>query len=178
MIDRWPIIFAFLLAACSATPITNQSPQTALSPEETVRQFYDWYLHARFPNPDQESKARFEKYVTQRFFKEAMNEWDVVVFIAAQDADPTWANDFRVAEAVSKGDQARTQIALNGKKVHATLRIFLKRQNGAWKIDNVKRGTWKAAAGSDLFGANEGETVQHGVEGGLGRLGAARGLLV
>ena len=144
MIYRWPIIFAFLLAACSATPITNQSLQTGSSPEDTVRQFYDWYLHARFPNPDKEHNAKFQKYVTQKFLKEAAGEWDAVLFIAAQDADPTWANDFTVAKATVKGDQANTQVALNGKKVRATLRVFLKRENGTWKIDNVKRGSWKA----------------------------------
>lgn len=73
-----------------------------------------------------------------------MNEWDAVVFITAQDADPTWANDFSVAKAAIKGDEASAQVALKGRKVYATLRVFLKRENGAWKIDNVKRGSWNA----------------------------------
>lgn len=138
------VLLALCLTACSATPVKKQGEISSSAPEQIVREFYDSYLHARFPNPTKENRTQFTKYVTRRFFKEAMDEWDAVVFIAAQDADPTWANDFRVAKATIKCDQASTLVALRGKKVHATLRIFLKRENGAWKIDNVKRGTWKA----------------------------------
>jgi hypothetical protein len=138
------VLALFVLQACSTTPGANRQVQTSSSPDEVTRQFYDWYLHARFPNPDKANKAKFQKYVTQKFLKEAANEWDAVLFIAAQDADPTWANDFSVAKAKIKGDEASTQVALKGKKVHYTLKVFLKREAGAWKIDNVKRGSWKA----------------------------------
>src|SRR5205823_13881675 len=125
MVYRWPIIFALFLTACTATSITDQSPQTGSSPENAVRQFYDWYLHGRFPNPDKEHNAKFRKYVTRKFLKEAAGEWDAVLFIAAQDADPTWANDFSVAIAKINCEEVISKLAYNGKKIHATLNSFI-----------------------------------------------------
>jgi hypothetical protein len=139
------LLAALTLAACSTTPTVRRETPPSSPPDEVARQFYDWYLHARFPDPRKENAPQFRKYVAQKFLKEAMDpDVDAVLFIDAQDADPTWANDFSVAKATIKGDRANMQIALNGKKVHATLRVFLKRENGAWKIDNVHRSTWKA----------------------------------
>jgi hypothetical protein len=138
------LLLSVLLHACSTAPIAERQTESS-APDETVRRFYDWYLHARFPDPRKESEAQFRRYVTAKFLREAMApDVDAVLFIDAQDADPTWADDFSVAKATIMGDKARTQFALKGKKVHATLRVFLKRENGAWKIDNVKRGSWKA----------------------------------
>jgi hypothetical protein len=138
------VLLSLVFQACSTTPIGERQAQSS-APDEVARQFYDWYLHARFPDPRKENAPQFRKSVTQKFLKEAMDpDVDAVLFIDAQDADPTWANDFSVAKATITDDQARTQVALKGKKVHATLRVFLKRENGVWKIDNVKRGSWKA----------------------------------
>jgi hypothetical protein len=127
-------VVALILAACSTTPTAQQARQPSSAPDEVVRQFYRWYLNERFPDPRKGNAPQFRKYVTQRFLKEAMDpDVDAVLFIDAQDADPTWADDFSVAKATITDDQARTQVALKGKKVQATLRVFLKRENGVWK---------------------------------------------
>jgi uncharacterized protein DUF3828 len=132
---------SFIVQACSTTPVVE--PQAQSSPEEVTRQFYDWYLRARFPDPKEE-RAKFSYYVTQRFLQQAIDEWDAVLFIAGQDADPSWTNHLAVSEAITRGDLATVEVALNGKTTHRKLRITLQREHSAWKIDNVKRVSWKA----------------------------------
>ena len=39
---------------------------------EVVREFYDWYMHAHNPEPKGRNLAKFRKYVTQRFLRQAM----------------------------------------------------------------------------------------------------------
>jgi hypothetical protein len=140
-----PLIVLLIFQACSATPSAERGPQLSSAPDEVVRQFYDWYLHARFPNPGKENEAQFQKYVTAKLLREAMApDVDAVLFIAAQDADPTWAHHFTVSKATIRNQIATVRVFLRGEKVHYTLRITLKRENGAWKIDEVKGSGWKA----------------------------------
>jgi hypothetical protein len=142
------LLVPLILAACSATPTVQREPRPSSAPDEMVRQFYDWYLHARFPNPQKENAPEFRKYVTQKFLKEAMDpEVDAVLFIDAQDADPTWAKHFSVSPATIRGDKATAAVTLLGQKVHYKLHVTLRREAGAWKIDNVKGGSWKAVGG-------------------------------
>ena len=116
-----------------------QRSQHATSAEEVVQQFYDWYLHARLPQPKQQNMAKFRKYVTQRFLKRAMApDVDAVLFIDAQDSDSTWADNFRVSKATIGGQQASVQVNLNGKEMKYKLLVTLRRENSVWKIDNVK----------------------------------------
>lgn len=133
---------------CSTTTTIQQPPLAPAGPDQVVRQFYDWYLHARFPDPRKQNAAQFRKYVAANFLREAMApDVDAVLFIDAQDADPTWANHFTVSKATIRDQLATTHVILKGEKVHYTLRVTLRRENGAWKIDNVKHGTWKAVEG-------------------------------
>jgi hypothetical protein len=83
--------------------------------------------------------AKFRKYVTQRFLKRAMApDVDSVLFIDAQDDDETWADNFSVSKATIRGQQATVQVNLNGKEMKYKLLVTLRRENGVWKIDNVK----------------------------------------
>lgn len=117
----------------------SQRSQHAASAEEVVQQFYDWYLHANFPEPKRQNMAKFRKYVTQRFLKRAMApDVDAVLFIDAQDDDATWADNFSVSKATMRGQQATAQVNLNGKEMKYKLLVTLRRENGVWKIDNVK----------------------------------------
>ena len=117
----------------------SQRSQHATSAEEVVQQFYDWYLHARFPQLKRQNMAKFRKYVTQSFLKRAMApDVDAVLFIDAQDNDSTWADNFSVSKATILGQQATVQVNLNGKEMKYKLLVTLRRENGVWKIDNVK----------------------------------------
>jgi hypothetical protein len=117
----------------------SQRSQHATSAEQVVQQFYDWYFHAGFPQPKRQNMAKFKKYVTQSFLKRAMaRDVDAVLFIDAQDTDATWADNFSVSKATVRGQQATVQIDLNGKEMKYKLLDTLRRENGVWKIDNVK----------------------------------------
>lgn len=110
-------LLSMLVQAHFVAARTNQDSQHATSPDEVVRQFYDWYLHADFPEPKKQNMAKFKKYITQRFLKRAMApNVDAVLFIDAQDADPTWANNFSVSQTTIRGRQATAQVTLRVKE--------------------------------------------------------------
>lgn len=115
--------------------------QASTSPEEVAQQFYDWYLHAHFPEPKRQNLSRFRKYVTQRFLRQQMApDADADLFLGdTSDPDETWADNFRVSKAAIQGQRATVQVALNGSEAKYKLRVTLRRENGAWKIDGVKR---------------------------------------
>ena len=135
------LVFAASIAALPYRTDAQESKrfQHAATAEEVVQQFYDWYLHAGFPQPKRQNTAKFRKYVTQRFFKRAMApDVDAVLFIDAQDTDSTWADNFSVSKATMRGQQATVQVNLNGTEMKYKLLVTLRRENGVWKIDNVK----------------------------------------
>ena len=137
---KW-LMMSSLIAwlAISSAAVANQQAQPPVSPEAIVREFYDWYLHASYPEPKKSNLAKFRKYITQRFLKQAMDpEVDAVLFIDAQDADPAWANNISLSTATIRGQQAIVQVTLKGQGGPYKLRVTLRRESGAWKIDNVK----------------------------------------
>ena len=131
------ISFALSLSLLTVTP--SSFAATAQSPEAVTRQFYTWYLGAHIPNPKRSNMATFRKYITQSFLKRATApDVDSVLFIAAQDTDETWANNFTVSPAKISGQTATVQVALNGKQLKQNLQVTLRREGGVWKIDDVK----------------------------------------
>jgi hypothetical protein len=139
------LLVPLILVACSTTPTAQREPKPSSGPDEVVRQFYSWYLSERFPDPRKGNAPQFRKYVTQKLLKEAMNpEVDAVLFIDAQDADPTWAKHFSVSKATVRSGKATAEVTLLGEKVHYKLHVTLRREHGAWKIDNVKGSDWKS----------------------------------
>jgi hypothetical protein len=134
-----------IVVLCSPGSALAKNPSLSrTSPEDTVRQFYAWFLKAGFPLPKRSNLPTFRKYISQRFLKKAMDpEVDSVLFIDAQDDDSTWANNFTVAPATVQGQTATTEVTLTGKTVHYKLVVTLRRENGVWKIDGVKGKDWK-----------------------------------
>src|SRR5215831_19069384 len=103
------LLFSLLIVGQPRSLAANgqQPPKAATSPEEVTRQFYDWYMHARFPNPKRSNMATFRKYVTQSFLKRATaRDVDAILFIAAQDTDETWADNFTVSKPTIQGQRA------------------------------------------------------------------------
>jgi uncharacterized protein DUF3828 len=138
-------VVALILAACAATPTVQREPPPSSGPDEVVRQFYSWYLSERFPDARKGNAPQFRKYVTQRFLKDATDpDVEAVLFIDAQDADPSWAKHFSVSKATIRGDKATAEVTLLGEKVHYKLHVTLRREHGAWKIDNAKGSNWKS----------------------------------
>ena len=139
-------LLAFIICFALLCSVLVMRPRPSLaanaSPEDVTRQFYNWYLHARFPEPKRSNMATFRKYVTQTFLKRATApDVDSVLFIAAQDTDDSWADNFTVSKATIHGQRATVQVALNGKEMKYSLRVTLRREGGVWKIDDVKGST-------------------------------------
>ena len=104
-----------------------------------MRRFYDWYLHAGMPNPERKNLPTFRKYVAERLLKQQMDpNVDADLFVAAQDFDEAWKNNISVSKATTRGQQAMVQVLLKGKQFSRKLRVTLRRENGAWKINDVK----------------------------------------
>jgi hypothetical protein len=128
----------------------REPSQRSTLPDEVVRQFYDWYLHAGLPSPERKNLATFGKYVTQRLLRKQMDpEVDADLFVDAQDFDETWKKNFTVSKATIQGQQATVQVTLKGEKVNYRLRVTLRRENSAWKIDSVKGSDWKNVGRED-----------------------------
>ena len=134
------ICFAFVIAFLivkSSEPIA--AGQKLSTPEEVTRQFYSWYLGAHIPNPKRSNMATFRKYVTLSCWKRATaRDIEAVYFIDAQDTDETWAKNFTVSTAKIDAQRATLEVDLNGKEMKRNLNVTLRREGGAWKIDNVK----------------------------------------
>jgi len=59
-------------------------------------------------------------------------------FIDAQDWDKDWEKNIAVASAVASKTSVRAQITLSGATMSRKLRVTLKQERGAWKIDKVE----------------------------------------
>jgi ABC-type transporter MlaC component len=51
---------------------------------------------------------------------------------------PSEYNNFSVSKATIQGQQTIVQVTLKGQGAPYKLRVTLRRENGAWRIDNVK----------------------------------------
>ena len=130
------LLCAFLIVTPSKTIGLQHK---VVSPEELTRQFYGWYLGAHLPNPKRSNLATFRKYVTQSFLKRATaRDVDAILFVAAQDTDESWANNFTVSPATVTGQTATIKVDLNGKEMKHQLQVTLRNAGGVWKIDDVK----------------------------------------
>ena len=123
----------------SETLISNTvaavSPKRS-KPSEVVRSFYKYYLNG-FPQP-QKNKIKFGRFLTHRFLQEAIKADDYDPFLAAQDFDETFKNNFKISDAVISGQKATVELYLNGETFKWKRKIILKLEKGGWKIDGVK----------------------------------------
>jgi len=134
------ISLSLVLAFLTVRPSTAIAvPHKVVSPEDVTRQFYSWYLGAHLPNPKRSNMPTFRKYVTQSFLKRATaRDVESILFVAAQDTDETWANNFTVSPATVTGQKATVQVDLNGKDLKQHLQVTLRNASGVWRIDDVK----------------------------------------
>jgi uncharacterized protein DUF3828 len=118
------------------------------SPEDTLRNFYKWYLHEL--NADRSprwtsakvtsvSSARLRSW----FRSKAGREWDADYFIDAQDFDKDWETNIAVSKAVISGSRADVAVTLGPKNPapnavgQQVLKIKMVKETGGWKIDHV-----------------------------------------
>jgi len=97
------------------------NPPSPPSPEDTVRQFYTWYLHGlnkHVPNPLKNRTVSL-KYLTPEFLRRAprlAKETDADAIICAQDFDEEWEKNVKVDAATINGSRATTFDSFMGPK--------------------------------------------------------------
>jgi hypothetical protein len=129
---------------CLQSPALAQAPAT---PEATVQRFYSWYLHALNQNqhPLDKQQSELSKFITARLLmslKRALKRPDGIdadFFIDAQDWDESWERNISTSAAGSQADRATVNVTLKGGEAFGTkrLKIGLRKEGGAWKIDSV-----------------------------------------
>jgi len=122
------------------------NPPSPSSPEDTVRQFYTWYLHGlnkQVPNPLKNRTVSL-KYLTPEFLRRAprlAKETDADAIICAQDFDEEWEKNVKVDAATINGSRATTFVQLHGPQMDSLkLKITLKKTTAGWRIDAVDCG--------------------------------------
>jgi uncharacterized protein DUF3828 len=80
----------------------------------------------------------FARYLTPRFFDEALKADDYDPFLDAQDFDSTWKNNVSASDKVITGSRATVNVTLKGETFKWVLKVLLLKKSGIWKIDGVK----------------------------------------
>ena len=149
---RFAMVMAFLVVINLLTPATSAQGQPSMRPEETVRRFYELYLHSlnKEEEPLEKPGGELSKFVTQRLMKsyararKSDTGINVDFFIDAQDWDAAWEKNISVSKARIQGMRATVIVALKGGTISADnktfdnrLKVGLRKEGGVWKIDAV-----------------------------------------
>lgn len=135
-----------LICFASALSFGQAGGPVAGSPDAVIRSFYKWYVHALNQNSDPFTKQRtiMRRYVTDRLIQEidkvakGPDGLDGDYFIDAQDWDKDWEKNIAVSSVVANKTRVSAQITLSGATMSRKLRVTLKQERGAWKIDKVE----------------------------------------
>jgi Protein of unknown function (DUF3828) len=138
---RLTLVMAFA-AFISQLPGAN----AAKTPEETIRSFYHWYMGCLIDggSPMQTKRSEMKQFVTERLLNE-IDRWDKETdglgadpFIQAQDFDNAWKSNIAVSNVKTTGSHATAAVKLKGKDLSRKLTVSLVREQGTWKLDQVK----------------------------------------
>ena len=139
------VAMLFLVANNLPLAETSVQAQTSVTPEATLRNFYEWYLHALNQNqePLEKHQAELSKFVTQRLMtslnraRKRPDGIDADFFIDAQDFDETWEKNISTSRARIQGARATASVTLKGTSFDDKLRVGLRKEGGLWKIDSI-----------------------------------------
>lgn len=145
------VALAFVVIASLPSGAAAQAP-ASITPEDTVRSFYQLYLHSLNQEevPLDQHKAEFSKLVTLRlrrsYARAGRIEGGITVdfFLDAQDWDKDWEKNISVSKAVIRGIRATVNVNLKGgpapeggQSFDQKLKVGLRKEGGVWKIDTV-----------------------------------------
>ena len=121
-------------------------PVTGPEPQETVRQFYEWYLR-RLNKEDYDplkNRAMALKYLTPKFVRRIPRlerDMEADVIVCSQDVNPAWLKDFKAELASIRGARATVLLALEGSVVDTIKRkVTLQRTRTGWRISSINCG--------------------------------------
>ena len=144
------VLFCSLMVGLFCAPLVAQrtaalSPLVQ-SPEIVLKEFYKWYIHSlgRNDDPLKVGKATMRKYVTVRFIREMERNdklpegegFDADYFLQTQEYDSVTDKRIVVSHVAVKGTTATAVVTLDDG--HPKVKINLRQEGDAWKIDNVK----------------------------------------
>ncbi len=150
MIHRRPILVAvFVVAAVYNAPqqtVSATREATGLAPQETVRQFYAWYLH-RLNREDYnplKNRTVALKYLTPEFLRRIPRlerDMEADVIVCSQEVNPAWEKNFKTELASIRGVRATVLLALEGNE-EGTIKqkVILERSRAGWRINSVDCG--------------------------------------
>jgi hypothetical protein len=116
------------------------------TPEAQAKSFYAWYMHELNAERDPIGNSKgLRPYVTARMIRsieralKTEDGIDADIFIDAQDFDAKWEKNITTSRAVIRGASATLTVSLKGGPDWGTrrLRLVMKKEGGAWKIDSV-----------------------------------------
>ena len=146
---RLILIVVFVVATVySASGQTVNAPRPAgtLAPQETVRQFYTWYLQ-RLNKEDYDplkNRTMALKYLTPEFLRRIPRlerEMEADVIVCSQDANPDWEKNFKAELASLRGARATVLLALEGNEAdRIKQKVTLQRTRAGWRINSVNCG--------------------------------------
>ena len=132
--------------AHAAAGQTVRTSRPAAGPQETVRQFYAWYLH-RLNKEDYDplkNRTIALKYLTPQFLRRIPRlerDLEADVIVCSQDTDPAWEKNFTVELASIRDARATATLALSGNEVDTIKhKVTLKLTRAGWRIDGVDCG--------------------------------------
>ena len=160
---RLILIAVFVVAAVNAEPSitvgllhrgytasgqTVNAPRqaTGLAPQDTVRQFYAWYLQ-RLNKQDYDplkNRAVALKYLTPEFLRRIPRlekELEADIIVCSQDVNPAWEKDFKAELASIRGARATVLLALEGNEAdRIKQKVTLRSTRAGWRINSVDCG--------------------------------------
>ena len=164
MIQRWlGLIFVFMVATVNAEPsrtvgLLHRDPAASgqtvnpihavasPDPQETVRQFYAWYLQ-RLNKDDYnplKNRAVALKYLTPEFLRRVprlVREMEADVIVCSQEVNPAWEKNFKAELASTRGARATVLLALEGNEADTIKqKVTLKLTTVGWRINSVDCG--------------------------------------
>ena len=133
-----------LAVAVAAFPVnaqrTSAPPKAAQPPEVVIEGFYRWYIRSvsRSVDPFRKGRATLRKYVTLKLIREVeQTELDADYFLQTHEWDDGWAESVSVSKPEVRGPTATAIVTFNAEG-YPRVRVSLKQEGGAWKIDRVR----------------------------------------
>ena len=146
---RLILIAIFVVAtvySASGQTVNTPNSATGLAPQETVRQFYTWYLQ-RLNKEDYDplkNRTMALKYLTPEFLRRIPRlerEMEADVIVCSQDVNPAWEKSFKAELAGMRGARATVLLALEGNEAdRIKQKVTLQRTRAGWRINSVNCG--------------------------------------
>ncbi len=146
---RLIVVVVFVVATvytASGQTVNAPHPATGLAPQETVRQFYMWYLQ-RLNKEDYDplkNRTMAFKYLTPEFLRRIPRlerEMEADVIVCSQDVNPDWEKSFKAELASMRGGRATVLLALEGNEAdRIKQKVTLQRTRAGWRINSVNCG--------------------------------------